>query len=226
MATVTIYSSSSDGYIMSEDSATPGVYADARAGTNNTTFTAYSSSTYITVGQNYFTGSYSTTTYDCYEGFISFDTSVLASAHLITAVTLALRGYNNGSTTDFEVEARIHDWGASLTTADYVAGASLSGKTKVATVNSSGYSSSYMNFTSESGFASNLNLTGTTYIVLCSKEQTDNSAPTNGEYVGFYDQEYNPNSYTPKITVTYTDPVIKKIAGVPKMAIKKVQQLA
>lgn len=225
MATVTIYSTSSDGYIISEDNAAPGLYADAREGTGTTTFTAYSSSG-IYVGQGYATGSYGAVIYTCYEGFISFDTSSIVSTHLITATTLSLYAITDYSSTDFITEARIHDWGGSLTTADYVAGSSLSGKTKVATRDSNGLTgSAYNSFTSEAGFTSNLNTSGTTYILLCSKEQTDNSAPTTNEFINWADYEYN-SSYQPKLVLTYTDPVIKTIAGVPKIGIKKVQQLA
>lgn len=188
------FASTADASLQSSSTS----YATARAGTGTLIAGADTSST-GRVGQD-LVGS----DYYCFEYLISFDTSSIDDAALITDVELALNGSNDQSATDFVIQARLHDWGASVTTADWVAGADLSSKTLLATWNTSGYSVDYNTFTSETAFLSNVSLTGTTYILLCSKEQTDNSAPTGREYVDFNSANTSGTSQDPKLTVTYS----------------------
>ena len=114
------------------------------------------------------------------EAFISFDTSALGRFTHITSITLRFYLTSDESTVDFTGEARLHDWGESLTGADWVAGASLSGKPLLASIGTSGWGAvgSYKTFTCESSFASLINRTGYTRIVLCSSRQRNGDAPT------------------------------------------------
>lgn len=188
------FASTADAYFQSSSTT----YATARAGTG----TLIAGSDLSSIGRAGQT--LSGADYFCYESLVSFDTSSIDDAAVITDVALALSGSSDQSATDFVIQARLHDWGASVTTADWVAGADLSSKTLLATWNTSGYSADYNTFTSETAFISNVSLTGTTYILLCSKEQTDNSAPTGNEYVDFNSANTSGTSQDPKLTVTYS----------------------
>lgn len=172
MATYTIYSDTADGYIVSSSST----YSTARNGTG--TVAADSSASYIAPGQVYSGGNY-----NCYQTFLAFDTSGVAG--IITSATLNLYAYSNDSDTDFTTRARMYDWGASLTSADFVAGGSLSALTEVANWNSSAYSASYNTFT-DVALPAHINQSGTTRMVLSSSRQEGNNTPSGREYVTFY----------------------------------------
>lgn len=100
MATRVIYTNVEDGYIRS---ATNTTYSTARA---MTTPTAVTSAANITVGQQF-----STPNYQCFEGFVRFDTNGTASP---SSAVLALFQNSDSSTTDFVCEARAHTWGPTL----------------------------------------------------------------------------------------------------------------
>lgn len=192
MATLTAYSSTADGYIES-NSAT---YSTARAGGG--TLNAIAAANFCNLGQR-LGGDYY-----CYEAFLDFDTSSIPDDATITAVELSLCGNgDDSSVTDFDLEARLHDWGASLTTADWVAGADLGGKTLLASKATSGWSASAYNAFTENGsnFRDNINKTGVTRILICSSRHRAGNAPTGNEYVGFLAAEW---SSDPKLVVTYT----------------------
>lgn len=172
MATYTIYSDAADGHVVSTSS----LYSLARDGTGSVS--AYPSNTYLTIGQNYSGGSY-----DCRESFLSFDTSGVAGT--ITSATLNLYSAFDDSTTDFTARARMYDWGASVTSADFVAGGSLSALTEVANWNSTAYSGSYNTFTNVA-LPAHINQSGTTRMLLSSSRQEGNNTPSGREYVTFY----------------------------------------
>ena len=154
MSTLTVYSDLVDGYIGS-DSA---VYLTARAGGGNLGVSTGADS--IVQGQSL--------GYNCFEGFISFDTSSIG-AGTVTAATLSLYAKSDYSVVDFTVYARARDWGASLTTADWVAGADLSALPLLASVTTAGLSvAAYTALSSESAFVSNINTSGSTRIILTS----------------------------------------------------------
>lgn len=188
----TFYSGAADGYVESGHAT----YATARSGG--------------TVGPNsaiasLYIGQYKLGNYQCIEGFISFDTSALTDSDTISSAALGLYGSGNFSTTDFTIEARVQDWGATLTTADWVAGADLSAKTRVATFATSGFSTSAYNDFAEDGtnFQSNVNKTGTTYLILVSDKLVSGTAPTGDEYVGVYSADQAGTTQDPKLVVTH-----------------------
>ncbi len=214
MPTVTIYSDASDGGVYSSTSNS--TYADARSGTGTATLDADSTNTTFLVGQLYWEPPpYNYPTYACHQGFVSFPTSTILSLWTITDLNLSLYCNTDNSTADFQTEVRVYDFGGSVSTADYRAGSSLSGYTKVATFDSAGVSTSaYSNFTKLDALFSNINLSGNTRFILCSKEQTDDSAPTTGEYLTWYASEQSGTTQDPKLTISYTSTAIKKVAGV------------
>lgn len=204
MTTVTIYSDTADGYCNSSSTS----YTSA---SNGTGIGASPAAAVGYVGQYIIGG----TTYVVHLGYLKFDTSSIPDDAEITSVTLSCYGYNDLSTTDFTVEARLHDWGASLTSADWIAGSALSGKTLLASRSSLGWNTSGYNTFTENGsnFRNNINKTGTTYIVLCSAEHTAQSPPTNDEYIGLYFSDETGTSKDPKLEITYSTAHTKSVSG-------------
>lgn len=117
-----------------------------------------------------------------FEGFLAFDTSAVVGT--ITAVTLSLTAQYKGSA-PFTVEARAYDWGPTLTTADWRQ-ASLASLPLLATRALAGIATdgSYNDFTSEAAFLTNINQSGTTYVILNSDLQRAGDW-TDGSYIGF-----------------------------------------
>lgn len=184
--TFTIYATV-DGQISSNHT----VYSTARAGAN----LALDNDATAATGQ-LLSGS----TEFCYESFLSFDTSSVAGT--ITAVTLSLYGTFDGSTQNFVAEARVHDWGATLETADFVAGADLGTKTLVASRDTaSGWAAAYNAFTSEVAFISAINQAGATRLVICSSRHRAGNTPLSDEYVVFSASEAASTTQDPKLVI-------------------------
>ncbi len=196
MVVATIYSTASDGEVQSRNTT----YSTARAGS---TLSVFSASTVATVGQELDAG-----TYFCYESFLSFDTSAIGASATVSAVDLDIYLTSDFSTTDFTINARTFDWSSGgLTTGDYVAGASLSANTLLATCATSGIGAtgSYKTFASQAAFLTAPNLkTGTVYIVLASSRLEGNNTPTGTEYIFFSTADASGTTQDPKLTVTYT----------------------
>lgn len=195
----TVFSGTADGYLTSSSSSS---YTDARAGTGS--LSADTASTTFNVGQLQSGAKIVTDT--CYEGFLSFDTSTITDSDLVTVVTLDVWLVTDNSTTDFTIEARERDWGASLTTGDYVAGASLSGLTLMASIATSGIGATgaYKTLTSQAAFLTATNLkTGTVYLLLDSSRQVGNNDPTGNEYVVLSSADNTGTTQDPKLTITH-----------------------
>lgn len=189
----TFYSGTSDGYIYSSSS----IYSTAASGSGTTAYTAL---TYDYVGQ-LLTGGY----YYCDESFVAFDTSPIPDSDTITSSILSLYNYTDSSDTDFTVEARLYDWGASLTTADWISNASLSSYTLLASKATSGWTTGYNEFSENgSAFVNNTSKTGTTYIVLNSDRHRGGTAPSGNEYVGFSTADETGTTQDPKLVVTHS----------------------
>lgn len=194
MTTSTFYSATADGQIESSNAT----YGTARSGG---TLVANTGGTSANVGQ--------VTGYACYEAFLSFDTSTIPDGDIITSVTLSLdgTGATDGSDTDFTINARVYDWGPSLTTGDWIAGASLSGNTLVASRSTSGWSASgYNDFTSEAAFLTAINKAGVTYLVISSSRHEAGTTPSGNEYVGFATADNSGTANDPKLVVTHISP--------------------
>ncbi|MET8987764.1 hypothetical protein ABZW49_20145 [Nonomuraea wenchangensis] len=190
----TVFASTADGYVYSRNSS----YTTARSGSN---LSAFPSSTSLLAGQsNNFEG---TGQFACYESFVSFDTSAIADDDTVSAVTLDLYLRSSGIDT---IEARALDWGASLTTADWVAGASLSGLTLLASSTFTQFDSTntYRTFASQAAFLSAANLkTGTVYLLLSSGNMRTSGQPTSVAYVQFSAADETGTTQDPKLTITH-----------------------
>lgn len=189
MPTYTIYSGSADGGLFSSG----GTYAQNRAGTGGgTSVLADATSTASYVGQDGNSGD------AVYEAFLTFDTSTVVGT--IATATLSIYGVDNITTTDFTATAAVRDYGATLEAADWVAGASLSALTTVATFNTTGYAASYMAFT-DVAMPANVNQSGSTRLIIYSNRTSDNNDPTTDELFGFATSEETGTSQDPKLVV-------------------------
>ncbi len=213
MPTLIVYSDggSNDGQISSGTTD----YPSTRSGAG---LSADTSSTSVTIGQWGNGG-----TFNCWEAFFSFDTSFVGFASSVSSVTFSLYGASGGdlSFQDFTIEARMHDWGTSLTTADWVAGASLSALTSVATfATSGGFSTSAYNDFTNVAFPANINKSGSTRIICYSSRHSGNNTPSTYEEVVAYSADQTGTANDPKLLITYTETTnqIKKVAGVSNIS--------
>ena len=186
MASLTVACGSNRGQIQSFNS----VYSTARSGgTLDKTST-------LVLGQ--------TPSYYCVEAFLDFDTSGLPDNAVISNCDLVINIIDDKSLTDFTIKAALRDYDSTLTTADWVAGASLGALTLLASKSTSGIATNqYVSLTPESAFVSNVSLTASTRIILFSSRHEGNNTPTGHEYV-----EIDSTTYVPQLTLTYTAAII------------------
>ena len=143
--------------------------------------------------------------YTIYEGFIDFDTSPLGSDASISAAVLEMYLVYDGSTTDFTVNAAVSAWGATLETADWVAGADLAALTTVATLASSGIGAAGSRKTFvDVALAGNINKTANTRLLLYSSRHSGNNTPGGDEYLHLGRLGVGYSYQYPKLTITYT----------------------
>lgn len=155
-------------------------YADARSGAGTKSLMGETSTD--RVGQRLSSG-----TYYCWEAFAYWDTSSLSDALVIADAYIDLRGSSDASTTAFDLEVRARDYGGSVQTSDYVAGADLSGLTLLATISSELVDTTYyVRSHPESALKSAINLTGNTQVLIHSSRQRTNDAPSGDEYWSLY----------------------------------------
>ncbi len=160
MATRVVYCVSTDGNL---SSAADTVYLTARSMASPT---ADTSSTTYTIGQQFNNVSVQ---YTCFEAFFGFDTTGFSG---VSSATISMGG--SASTRTWNIYQ--FDWGATLTTADAVAGASLSGLTKVAD-HSGTYNSGFYNDFADIALVANLNLSGVTRLLITSDDMDAGTIP-------------------------------------------------
>lgn len=183
---------SADGYIYGADS----VYANARAESDG----GGVAGTADYVGQQK-DGS----TYTCYRGFLSFDTSGVDDYLDVEAATLYVCADADGSTTDFLVQVYRYAWAEGLVDAGkregnydgaYGGSATLEGTLRNT---ASGWSSG--TYYSLAVAAAGINKTGDTKYALVSKNDVDNSAPSGYEYVLYRTADYAGTGSDPYLSV-------------------------
>ena len=146
-------------------------------------------------------------TYYCDELFLEFDTSAIPDGAVITSAVLSLYGKTNEAGTAFNVIAAIRDYGTTLETGDYVAGASLSGLTTVASFASSGFTTSGYNDFADVALPANVDKTGVTRLILYSDRQAAGTAPSGFERLEFFLSNEAGTFRDPQLVVVYTDSV-------------------
>lgn len=208
MSTLVVYSGTADGDLSSND-AEAGDYLGVRAGSYGKLVDTTSLT--MTVGQ------YFPIEYYVYEGFLGFDTSSLPDTDSVSAAVLAITSNQDLSTVDFTMEARAYDWGGTLTSADWVAGASLSGMTLLAHYSTaSGFTAGTTYNFVEDDFSANVNKTGTTYLILASDKTRTGTAPGgSSERVIIRSADQAGTTSDPKLTITHETGYVAPAGGVP-----------
>lgn len=186
----TFYSGTADGYVRSSDTT----YSTARSGSNLATNTA---ATDFTSGQLL-----SGATYFLYEPLVQWDTSAIGT-DIVSAAALSLWAVSNVSDTEFTSNVRLYDWGVAITTADWIAGASLGGQTLLATFASAGVSTGAYNTFTEVALAANINTSGATRIVIGSSEMEAGNAPAAGQHINWSTADTAGTTQDPKLVVTH-----------------------
>lgn len=169
MTSATLLAQSNSGAIMSSSNVS---YAAARAGG---TFTVNDGSTFRKIGQNF-----STPTYECDIVLVEFDTSSIPVGATVSAAVLSLWSFFKEAAQAFTIEARLYDYGASITSGDWLDGTTLASKTLLASISTASLpadDTAYLSLT-DVAFPANINKGGTTRIVICSSRQSGNNSPT------------------------------------------------
>jgi hypothetical protein len=194
MSTLTVFADAADGRVR----ANHATYANARTGSGATMYSDTTSGYY---GQDL--GFYAN------EYFVSFDTSSIPDDNVVSNPVLSLTYFENSSDTNFIAQARLYDWGATLTTADWVSGDDLSSLPLLATWDTNSFTgvNTYQAFISEPAFANAINKTGFTRIIISSSRHLAGNEPTGIEYMGINSADVAGTTYDPKLVLTYAPPV-------------------
>lgn len=200
MATLVIYITSESGSLESYHATT---YATARSGGGSLFLDL--DGQFPKVGQHVNAGQYS-----CFESFLEFGLSGIPTGSTINSATLALAPNNNDdSLENFTFRARDVDYGATLTTADYIAGASLSATGSLRAhklVNSGSWTpnGTYVDFDDDAMAAIvESNIGGTLRLVVYSDRLEAGTTPTQAEWRYFGGLT---DGSLARLTVDYTEP--------------------
>jgi hypothetical protein len=192
MSTYTFYSAANDGALRS----TGPDYASTRAGSILVEYPS-AGTDYMFVGQN---------VSKVHEGFLRFDTNSVPDSYSITSVVLSTYLEDSGYYRTYSLEARAYDWGTTLTTADYVAGANLAALTLLAHYPAASMTAAYTAWYTDIAFTSYINKSGYTRMILCSSHTTTGVEPTGNETVTIRTSEYSGTDMDPRLTVIAVPP--------------------
>lgn len=192
MATETIYGVAANGRV----ECSSATYAPARDGTGTLATTADN----ITCGQaNDFT---------CFEPLLGFDVDPFWAAYptaVVSAAELRTTVFGVNASNGKVFQSRLHNWGTTIDTADYVAGGSLSTKTLLAS-HTQDANTGEKTWTG-AGLLSNLPTSGVYRMLLCAADMVNNVSPAGLEYIQQRAQGYATQAERPKLVLTYTIPV-------------------
>ena len=204
--TLTVYSTSNDGYIYKSDKT----YSTAQTATSGT---VNGSGQFLTIGQK--KDQSIPPNYYVYRGFVFFNTSALPSNAYLDSATLSLYKKDDYSTTDFSITVQNgqpvfpH---SPLQAGDYNKNL-YSGNG--GSYNTSGFHSGYNNMSLTQ--LSWITKCSTTKLCLRSSRDINANTPTGGEYVNVYANEKG-SGYQPKLVVVYRNQ--SKIKNTGALAIK------
>jgi hypothetical protein len=196
MATAIIYADTSDGYI-SSSAVGAGAYTIVREGISLSANDSFES---ITCGQRF---NIAQTAYYCYEMFLQYNTSTLPGDAVLTSVTESLYSLYGADGEAFTQEVRSFDWGSSLETADWRAGANLGSYLLLSSLNTGGITAGYNIFPSTSNFRNAINKSGYTRLMHNSSRHRAGIAPTTYESTSWCSANYAGTTQDPKLTITY-----------------------
>jgi hypothetical protein len=207
--TLTVYSTSSDGYIYKSDT-------NYTRGQSATTGTVNSSGQFLTIGQK--KDQSIPPNYYVYRGYVFFNTSSLPSNAYLDSATLSLYKKDDYSTTDFSITIQHSEAGGGayphspLQSVDYN---KIYYTGNGGTYNTSGFHSGYNNISlTQLGW---IVKGGTTKFCLRSSRDINANSPTGNEYVNVYANEKG-SGYQPKLVVVYRNQ--SKIKNTWSTAIK------
>lgn len=205
MAVVTVYSATGDGWVYSYNAT----YATARTGSGTKGVSTAGNTG--TVGQSLDTG-----TYECDEVFMAFDVSGVPGVTGATAAALKVVFDLDSSTTDFTLTAGITSDFGTVTTADFISGADLSGLSTACTLSTAGISTGSYTTITNSGtvLLDQVKLGATVFLCFYSSRHSGNNTPAGYELVGVRMADYTGTTSDPKIEVTAT-PVGSASGGSP-----------
>ena len=189
MTTYTIYASSPTGYLESIDTTSE---ADAANGLGDDTFAEIVDGGFIDL-----TVINSPGDYRAHEGLLTFDTSGVSGT--VSDADLSLYVIDVTVDTAGTLQARLHDFGASITTADWVNRAGLPGKTLLGEWDYAGGETGYQTFT-DVAFAANINQSGSTRVLLHDESLLTTLAAGVNSLV-FDDQTASGTTQDPKLVI-------------------------
>lgn len=196
LATVlTVYGDPADGYVQS-DNAT---YATARSGG---TLVADSTALLLEIGQVF-----NNPGYTCRELFFAFVTSALTTSALISQTDLSFYAGALSAAQAFTMNVHLKDWSTTVDTGDWVAGASITAQTLLATLASASVTQNAYNqwIENSSNLRNNVNVSGTTRMMMSSSRHSGNNAPVlaNQEVCEISFADNTGTTQDPKLVVTY-----------------------
>ncbi len=211
MPTYTIYASASDGEVNSDDT-TPN-YLNMRAGTGSPGLVAGGTASANQFVYNSFEATKSASTYLARQYFHEYDTSGIPVSETVTSVVFSLYGSAKAGSNNLTVETYAYDWGGSLTTADWTAGASIGALSLLATfplgvlaVNWS--TSGYNNFTENgTNFQTAINKGGITRLMCCLDSLRSAVAPVVVNQIRFSAADTSGTTQDPKLVIQTTQTV-------------------
>jgi hypothetical protein len=196
MASLTVYSGNTDARVRSSSN----VYATARGGAN-----------LMTDANGYFGQDLDTGTYYLGHAMLAFDCpgAGLPAGALITAATLTLKqAVTVGHAQDFTVQARAKDWGASVGTEDWVAGADMGALTLLATLDTANAPTANTAYamTSLDALLAAISTTAVTRILLTSDRFVAGTTPSTHEFMMILLGGDATQANRPKLDLVYTAP--------------------
>jgi len=195
--TDTFYSEAADGGVTGSNS----VWLTARAGSGLSASSG--TGTAEGVASTELAGAY-----PVQQAFLVFDTSSIPDTATITEVTLYID--RAGTAIAGIAKARVHDWGTTVTTADFVPGADLTSKPLFASIAIPITAGVYTAMDSDAAAPSLINKTGKTRLVIHGAEQESTSAPAAGTGTTF-NVVSSEGTNKPKLVVSYYDEGVTRV---------------
>lgn len=130
-------------------------------------------------------------TYYCYECMLAFDLTSIPSGATITSATFS--GYPNdvATTNAYTIRLRAYDWGPTLATSDFVAGASLSSYTLLADLATTSWTAGAYRAFNDVALAANLVPGAVNYFVISSSLHEAGTQPGAAEDERLEMQDYD-----------------------------------
>lgn len=150
-------------------------------------------------------------------GFFAFDTSAIPTEVPVSSAILSLYPYQLGAPTTFQ--ARLHDWGTSVSTTDWLTPSQLATKTLLGTSAGGEWTTNAYASFSDIAFAPNVNRVGQTRVVITTQEIVAGT-PAGSSAFQVYSSDYTGTTKDPRLVLGYGS--IKKIGGVITVDAKKV----